>query len=422
MKLFDLVENGRHKILAEVNGERFDAHLVDIGSQDDLGELNAFFEKAKEEGKKISLLDNGEGGIKIILDEEEFNVGVACEDAVGNMHTFIPSGGDLAPLVLYIAQIGGNKYETLEEALNVVNKGETIDLLSDIDISESGIIVTSDKDFSLNMNGFSIKAINNSDGNIRVEGRLTLMDSTDVRKNGNGKGKLFTETPYVKSKMDKCVVEVMGGGLFTMNSGLIDTASFTKDPANEGQFAVGLSDVTATTDASVVINGGHIKAGWYAVAGNGNAIKANHNITINGGLLESVADYAIYAPQKGTTTVNDGIVYGTAGGVQLNRGDLIINGGVVTSKGVGDTGDWGDGTGGTGCAAINANAKYATVNVDIGGGRFTAEGDSLVIATGSKYPINVEVTGGLFSDDISEYVADGYEVVKDDDSYKVVAK
>ena len=339
MKLFDLAENGRHKILAEVNGERFDAHLVDIGSQDDLGELNAFFEKAKEEGKKISLLDNGEGGIKIILDEEEFNVGVACEDAVGNMHTFIPSGGDLAPLVLYIAQIGGNKYETLEEALNVVNKGETIDLLSDIDISESGIIVTSDKDFSLNMNGFSIKAINNSDGNIRVEGRLTLMDSTDVRKNGNGKGKLFTETPYVKSKMDKCVVEVMGGGLFTMNSGLIDTASFTKDPANEGQFAVGLSDVTATTDASVVINGGHIKAGWYAVAGNGNAIKANHNITINGGLLESVADYAIYAPQKGTTTVNDGIVYGTAGGVQLNRGDLIINGGVVTSKGVGDTGD-----------------------------------------------------------------------------------
>lgn len=97
MKLFDLIENGKHKILAEIDGERFEAHLIDVETREDLGEINAFVEKATEAGSKLSFLDNGAGGIKIIKDEEGLNVGVTCVDEEGYTHTFIPNGGDLTP-------------------------------------------------------------------------------------------------------------------------------------------------------------------------------------------------------------------------------------------------------------------------------------------------------------------------------------
>ena len=106
------------------------------------------------------------------------------------------------------------------------------------------------------------------------------------------------------------------------------------------------------------MNGGKIEAGWYAVSGNGTNRTYDGDITINGGELVSVADYAIYNPQKGTLAVNGGVVCGQAGGIALNAGDLVMSGGTVTSKGKGDTGDWGDGTGGLDNAAINVNAKY----------------------------------------------------------------
>ncbi len=305
----------------------------------------------------------------------------------------------------YVAKIGSKKYETLADAVRLAAKGKTVTLIDDLDISATGLTIAATKTVTLDLNGHALKAANTNTGNIKVLGKLTLCDSTDTAKNGTGTGKVWTDTPYIYNKQDKVLIAAIDGGTFTMESGLIDTASSIADNANDGQFAVSVQNEHA--DATVIINGGHIKAGWYAVAGNGTDITYNGNITVNGGILESVADYAIYHPHTGTTTVNGGVIFGAAGGISLNRGKLIVNDGTITSKGTGTTGNWGDGTGNQQAAAINVNAKYETTAVEIKGGKITAEKDAILLTNGRNG--TVAVSGGSFSSEIKpEYCAEGF--------------
>ena len=321
---------------------------------------------------------------------------------------FIPAAnadGTYGVKVAPVAKIGTVEYATLAEAIAAANDGETVTLIDDLDISATGLTVAATKTVTLDLNGHALKAANTNTGNIKVLGKLTLCDSTDTAKNGTGTGKVWTDTPYIYNKQDKVLIAAMDGGTFTMESGLIDTASSIADNANDGQFAVSVQNENA--DATVIINGGHIKAGWYAVAGNGTDITYNGNITVNGGILESVADYAIYHPHTGTTTVNGGVIYGAAGGISLNRGKLIVNDGTITSKGTGTTGNWGDGTGNQQAAAINVNAKYETTAVEIKGGKITAEKDAILLTNGRNG--TVAVSGGSFSSEIKpEYCAEGF--------------
>ena len=321
---------------------------------------------------------------------------------------FVPAAnadGTYGVKVAPVAKIGTVEYATLAEAIAAANDGETVTLIDDLDISATGLTIAATKTVTLDLNGHALKAANTNTGNIKVLGKLTLCDSTDTAKNGTGTGKVWTDTPYIYNKQDKVLIAAMDGGTFTMESGLIDTASSIADNANDGQFAVSVQNENA--DATVIINGGHIKAGWYAVAGNGTDITYNGNITVNGGILESVADYAIYHPHTGTTTVNGGVIFGAAGGISLNRGKLIVNDGTITSKGTGTTGNWGDGTGNQQAAAINVNAKYETTAVEIKGGKITAEKDAILLTNGRNG--TVAVSGGSFSSEIKpEYCAEGF--------------
>lgn len=294
---------------------------------------------------------------------------------------------------------------TRDELQSALDNGGTVSLTDDVDASANGLTVK--KDVTLDLNGHSLKVANSNATNIQIIGAtLTLVDSTDNNKDGTGQGKIYTEVPYAKGTYETVAISVNRGAHFIMESGLIDTASAFTDNSNQGQFAVGLNDGSATSDANVIINGGHIKAGWYAIAGNGGCVSADHNITVNGGILESVADYAIYHPQRGTTTINDGIVYGLAGGVAINRGNLVVNGGTITSKGVGSTGTWGDGTGGLANAAVNINALYGATDVKLNEGKFIAEGNAISLIKNSEYPSSLTITGGTYSSNISEYLSD----------------
>lgn len=320
----------------------------------------------------------------------------------------------------YVAKVGNTKYETLADAVRLAAKGKTVTLIDDLDISATGLTIAANKTITLDLDGHTLKAANTNTGNIMVLGKLTLCDSTDTAKNGTGTGKVWTDTPYIFGEQDKVLISAMDGGTFTMESGLIDTASSIADNANYGQFAVSVQNEHA--DATVIINGGHIKAGWYAVAGNGLDVTYNGNITVNGGILESVADYAIYHPHAGTTTVNGGVIFGAAGGISLNRGKLIVNDGTITSKGTGTTGNWGDGTGNQQAAAINVNAEYETTAVEIKGGKITAEKDAILLTNGRDG--TVAVSGGTFSSEVKpEYCADGFVPARntEDGTYGVKA-
>lgn len=134
------------------------------------------------------------------------------------------------------------------------------------------------------------------------------------------------------------------------------------------------------------------------MAGNGNYKTQNSIINITDGELISTADYAVYLPQSGTTTISGGKVYGAAGGVCIQRGTLNVEGtALITSKGTGSTGNWGDGTGGLDCAAINVSGAYGIATVNIKGGTLIAEAKSL-ITEGTTYTPVINVTGGTFSD------------------------
>ena len=315
------------------------------------------------------------------------------------------------------AAIGNTHYDTLSEAIEAAKSGEEVDLLKDVDVSTTGLQIGSD--ITLDLNGHAIKAASTENGKIKISGNVTLQDDTDTNKDGSGKGKIYTETKYTGSATGHAMVEVLPGGSLVMESGYLDAASFTNDPANEGQFAIGVTG--GDKGASVTMNGGKVEAGWYAISGNGSKLEEDTTVVVNGGELISVADYAIYQPQLGSVEIKGGVVYGAAGGVAMNRGNLIVSGGVITSKGQGDTGDWGDGTGGLDNAAVNVSAKYDDVAVTISGGEFVAAGDAVTIEKGTTHTAEIAISGGTFSSDVSEYITADSGITKNEDGKWVVA-
>lgn len=324
----------------------------------------------------------------------------------------------------YYAQVGETKYATLQEAADAATAGQTVTLIHDVDMTPlngnrilRGIEIGEGKDVVLDMNGHSILGVNANGGNIQVtSGKLTLKDSKE-----NSTGRIYTETPYsVRGSSFAYSTPIVNvtDGEFVMESGHIYTV-IPEKTADNGQYGVG-----AWGSSKVTINGGTIESGWYAIAGNGNETKST-TITINGGTLASTADYAIYHPQPGTLTINDGaVVYGAAGAIAMKRGNLVVNGGTLTSKGIGDTGNWGDGTGNLGKAALNFCAPYGDVAATIKGGTITAEGDAVLIdakPTEGK-TVTLAIEGGTFSSDVSKYCAAGFTATPNADGTYGITK
>ena len=299
----------------------------------------------------------------------------------------------------YYAQVGETKYATLQKAADAATAGQTVTVLNDVDMTTDGnLTVNVGKDIVLDMNGHSIKGANADHKNICVSGKLTLMDSKE-----NSTGKIYSEDPYKKGVYDKTLIYVDGNGEFVMESGHINTV--LPNSVDNGQFAIG-----AFENCKVTINGGTIEGGYSAITGFGDP-NDNTTITINGGTLICPMDYAIYHPQPGKLTINEGAtIYGGAGAICMKSGELEINGGTLTSKGKGNTGNWGDGTGGLGNAALNFCAPYGDVAATIKGGTITAEGDAVLIdakPTEGK-TVTLAIEGGTYSSDVSKYCAAGF--------------
>ena len=322
--------------------------------------------------------------------------------------------GDNYVVTTYYAQVGETKCATLQEAANAATAGQTVKVLNDVDMTTDGnLTVNEGKDIVLDMNGHSIKGANADYKNILVKGKLTLKDSKE-----NSTGKIYAETPYQYGVYDKPLVYVGSNGEFVMESGHIYSV-IPEKTADNGQFGIGAYD-----NSTVTINGGTVESGWYAIAGNGSGVQTTA-ITINGGTLVSTSDYAIYHPQFGTLTINDGaVVYGAAGAIAMKRGNLVVNGGTMTSKGIGDTGNWGDGTGNLGKAALNFCAPYGDVTATIKGGTITAEGDAVLIdaqPTEGK-TVTLAIEGGTYSSDVSKYCAAGFTATPNADGTYGITK
>lgn len=273
--------------------------------------------------------------------------------------------------------------------------GEDFKLSADADITGQSVSVPAGKSVVLDLNGYTLTADNSATGKIIVLGKMTLKDTSTEKK-----GKIVASQDYTAASYNGSLIEIAGeDASMTMESGNISAVRETPD--SNGQYGVGVTD-----GGDFTMTGGKIEAGWFAVAGNGNYKTQNSIINITDGELISTADYAVYLPQSGTTTISGGKVYGAAGGVCIQRGTLNVEGtALITSKGTGSTGNWGDGTGGLDCAAINVSGAYGIATVNIKGGTLIAEAKSL-ITEGTTYTPVINVTGGTFSDpSVLKYMA-----------------
>ena len=295
-----------------------------------------------------------------------------------------------------VAKIGTTEYATLKAAVYEATAGQTVTLINDVDLTTGDELeVNKLQDIVLDMNGHSIKGANADYKNIWVSGKLTLMDSKE-----NSTGKIYAETPYQDGVYDKPLVQVDNNGEFVMESGHINSV-----PAGNRQFVIG-----AYNYSKVTINGGTIESGWYAINGSSHGDQ-NTTITINGGTLVSTSSYAISHPQFGTLTIDNGaVVYGAGGAIDMKRGNLVVKGGIMTSKGKGNTGKWGEGTGDPDKAALNFCAPYGDVTATIKGGTITAAGDAVLIdaqPTEGK-TVTLAIEGGTYSSDVSKYCSPGF--------------
>lgn len=308
-----------------------------------------------------------------------------------------------------VAKIGTTEYATLKAAVYDATAGQTVTLINDVDLTtDDELEVGKLQNIVLDMNGHSIKGANADHKNICVSGKLTLKDSKE-----NSTGKIYAETPYQDGVYDKPLVEVINDGEFVMESGHISSV-----PAGNHQFVIG-----AYYNSKVTINGGTIESGWYAINGSNDEYQ-NTTITINGGTLVSTSSYAISHPQSGTLTIDSGaVVYGAGGAIDMKRGNLVVKGGIMTSKGKGNTGKWGEGTGDPDKAALNFCKPYGNVKAIIKGGTITAAGDAVLIdakPTEGK-TVTLAIEGGTYSSDVSKYCSPGYTATPNADGTYTVA-
>ena len=273
--------------------------------------------------------------------------------------------------------------ENLKEAMA---EGGVYQLKEDVDITGRSIEIPAGTAATLDLNGNTITAANRRVDGIAVYGKLTLKDS-------KGNGRIVANKDYTGGAYGAGLIRIIGeNAAMIMQGGTIYAAR--ENATTNGQYGVAVYE-----GGDFTITGGKIEAGWSAVLGNGNNKTQNSVIRIEGGELISTSDYAVYLPQSGTTTISGGKVYGAGGGVCINRGTLNVEGtALITSKGTGDTGDWGDGTGNMESAAINVAAQYGDCVVNIKGGTLTAEANALVSTGDAGYTPAINVSGGTFSD------------------------
>ena len=355
-----------------LNGTKYDE--IEAGTAENTLVIN--------DGVTVSKLTVNAGNVKV------FGKGVitTIENGTANADTIYIYASSQAQLPTTLPGIFKKVSLEAENLKEAMAEGGVYQLKEDVDITGRSIEIPANKTATLDLNGNTITAANRGVDGIAVYGNLTLKDS-------KGNGRIVANKDYTGGAYGAGLIRIIGeNAAMIMQGGTIYAAR--ENATNNGQYGVAVYE-----GGDFTITGGKIEAGWSAVLGNGKYKTQNSVIRIEGGELISTSDYAVYLPQSGTTTISGGKVYGVGGGVCINRGTLNVEGtALITSKGTGDTGDWGDGTGNMESAAINVAAKYGDCVVNIKGGTLTAEANALVSTGNAGYTPAINVSGGTFSD------------------------
>ncbi|MEG6523835.1 S-layer homology domain-containing protein [Desulfotomaculum sp. 1211_IL3151] len=248
-----------------------------------------------------------------------------------------------------VAQIGSTGYETLQEAVNAVAEGQTIQLLDDITLTATVTIASgSNKSFTLDLKGKTLDGGANTAIKHEGTGTLTITDTK-----GGGK---------VTAKKDKysCTIDLNGGSLVVVG-GTLENTDVGSAIYNEGA-------------GTVNIQGGTVRGYSYAIQN-----KSTGDVIVFDGVLEG--QIAIYnSSGSGNVTISGGALSGMRGIYNFSTGEVSVSGGTVSASGDNS----------------QAIQNVGGGNVNVSGGTLKASGDkSRAISNGSM--VNVSISGGTVS-------------------------
>ena len=420
--------------------EAVQALQAQIDALPDAAALESMTEE--EQGAVFAELDALYIAIDALAPEEAAQLDTARLDAAAEWFTSqIATYGE----PVYVAQIGDKQYETLAAAIAAATEGNTVILQQNVEVSEQIPITAA---ITLNLNGNTITNL--------VEGdRLFSVTAPSFTVNGTAEGSAMT-IPETNTK-SYGFIKVAAPSTVTLNggtySGNTDNGAFVKIFNNNGD-GINASGSTVILNNAVMTSNGvffntdtlntdantptlKVTGGTYTTegkafgmdvlyaspvfftdvtvtAGTGPCIEVcgpaatftNCNFTVTGENLNGFGTTAVATSWSGTAEINGG-TYSAPNGygvyVYNSGGKITIKGGTVSG---GDAAVRAD-------ANVQANSpQQSTVIVE--GGR--TEG---AWQTNDEEKAPLIVSGGTHTADVTDYLAEGYELAGTEGNYTV---
>lgn len=294
----------------------------------------------------------------------------------------------------YVAETGGVKYESLQEAIDAAKSGATVKLISD---TRENVSIT--KKLTLDLNGFTLNGgTEKGKAALYITARVTVKDSSEA-----GTGTIKREDTAENSGISSYyVMDIQGdawvtfeGGNVTNNSGIVGV---------KGASLVRIGDDSKAKYPGLTIKGGTFTQDNFI------AIKVDRgDLFLNGGTVNSANSYAIENWLR--ATINGGTINGAVASWTYSGGansTLNIKGGTINGN----------------VTSVNyGNAEDKVARVYITGGTVTGELDTRsydpktneLTSIDNAAKATIEVTGGTFDIDPTKYVTEAAKVNKNED-------
>ena len=368
----------------------------------------------------------------------------------------------------FVATVNGIGYYSLEEAFTAAQDRDTIVLLDDATIENvtiaKGIMLNlgghtleivqaagSTNGIGIDFTGGSSSIVNGAIVDNRSEGN-TSCGYIGVRATGSGTSLTVTDVDFVQCipnsgknynygfRVDAQASLTLGEG-FTISEREQVITDMTYGNVGVAIFGNNSGQTTLTID------GADIHTTGFGISGNG-ANSDGTVINMVGGTVVSDISQGIYHPQDGILNISGGSISGQTG-VEMRAGTLNMTGGTVIGNGnpfESDPNGNGSTTTGAGIAVVqhttkkvidvnvsngtvqgfravyeknlqgNEDSDIGKINIDLTGGVFEAiNGGTEAVKVVDSDIVTDVVSGGTFNTDVSDYAADGYVVIPDED-------
>ena len=291
---------------------------------------------------------------------------------------------------LYVAEVNGVKYESLQDAINAAGRKATVKMLAD---TRENVTISTPY-LTLDLNGFTL---NGSTGErkpaLTVTARVTVKDSSKAQT-----GTIMREDTAENSGVSShYVIDVQGAGWLTFESGTVKNGSGAG--GTKGASLVRVGDDRVAKYPGLNIKGGTFTQDNFIV------IKVDSgDLFLNGGTLNSANSYAVQTWLR--ATIKGGTVNGNVSSWTYDGGpgaETTISGGTVNGNVEAISYD-----GKAGKPAL-VSISGGTVNGTLIAGIYNSATEP------SKDMATIEITGGTFSNDPTKYVVEGSTVKNNTD-------